>query len=496
MSAARRHISAIVSVALVIVVGALALSVVARTNETVERIHTSDRVVLQRTLSTLTTTYLQFALGESLELASTPGWSLRPGDPGDVARLEAFVQSSKLVDHGAVVVGLDQRPRSVFARAPGLPEATDPGYGPLRAALLAGKPGVSNVMVVGNVPVVALGVPIVEGGIPRALLVTYFRADTSRMQGYSHDLVFGSTGKSFVVDRAGVVVAGPSPALVGKPFGGKVARQVVLDGDRPFEEYSEDGVAYVASASPLELGGWTTVIEQRADEFFGEMRAGGTRVIRSLLMVVCVAAAVLAWLAHKRQRALGRVAHQAYHDTLTGLANRFAFRVRLDEALARARRRSRGLAVLFVDLDHFKAVNDSLGHDAGDELLVAVGERLRSCVREVDMLARMGGDEFTIVLEDLQAQHDAAEVALRIREVLAEPVVVGDQSLAVTASIGVSFSDGGDSADDVLRDADLAMYQAKEAGRNRHAMFHDRSGDGGPQGAVAPAAHRDVPLVT
>ncbi|CAA9587757.1 MAG: diguanylate cyclase/phosphodiesterase (GGDEF & EAL domains) with PAS/PAC sensor(s) [uncultured Thermomicrobiales bacterium] len=167
-----------------------------------------------------------------------------------------------------------------------------------------------------------------------------------------------------------------------------------------------------------------------------------------------------------------RLQYQAFHDPLTDLPNRALFLDRLGHALARARRDGRRSAVLFLDLDRFKDINDSCGHDAGDRLLVAAAARLRGCLRDEDTLARQGGDEFTILLEEVADAEAAALVAERLAAALDAPFPIGGQDHRVTASIGVVLTDGTYSRpEDLLRDADIAMYRAKEAGKARHAVF-------------------------
>jgi diguanylate cyclase (GGDEF)-like protein len=178
--------------------------------------------------------------------------------------------------------------------------------------------------------------------------------------------------------------------------------------------------------------------------------------------------------AQERERAAQeeRIRHQAYHDALTGLPNRASFTEHLEEAMRRAKRAGWPLAILFLDLDLFKRVNDSLGHDAGDRLLRVAAERIRRAVREADMLFRMGGDEFTVLLEDVRGPEEAAMVAGRVLEGIAEPLQLQHHEISVTASIGIALYP----RDDVLgerlvKSADTAMYRAKELGRNRYAFF-------------------------
>jgi diguanylate cyclase (GGDEF)-like protein/PAS domain S-box-containing protein len=163
---------------------------------------------------------------------------------------------------------------------------------------------------------------------------------------------------------------------------------------------------------------------------------------------------------------------QAFHDSLTGLANRALFADRLEHALARTRRFGQPLAVLFLDLDDFKTVNDSLGHGEGDHLLVAVAERLVGAVRTGDTIARMGGDEFAILIEDPTEAEAPIAVAERLLAALEAPFERGARELFVHASVGVAASTtSGQTADDLLRDADVSMYTAKSNGKNRVEVF-------------------------
>jgi diguanylate cyclase (GGDEF)-like protein len=166
--------------------------------------------------------------------------------------------------------------------------------------------------------------------------------------------------------------------------------------------------------------------------------------------------------------------HLAYHDSLTGLPNRTLFSEHLERALARARRGGSRVAVLFLDLDRFKMVNDSLGHAAGDHLLVAVGERLRASLRATDVAARLGGDEFAVLAEDSDPVSGADAVAERILDALREPITVQGRELSVSASLGVAVSGGEGDAEALLRNADLAMYRAKVDGLGRYLVFEQQ----------------------
>jgi diguanylate cyclase (GGDEF)-like protein/PAS domain S-box-containing protein len=177
----------------------------------------------------------------------------------------------------------------------------------------------------------------------------------------------------------------------------------------------------------------------------------------------------------ERKASEARLAHQAFHDVLTGLPNRALFSDRLARALSRAKRHNTYIAVLFLDLDRFKIINDSLGHDAGDQLLAAVANRLRARLRPEDTAARLGGDEFTILMEDITDVAHAAHIADRIAEDLRTPFKVGQHEIFTTSSIGIALSDGkSHRADELMRNADAAMYEAKAHGRAKYEIFDDR----------------------
>ena len=167
-----------------------------------------------------------------------------------------------------------------------------------------------------------------------------------------------------------------------------------------------------------------------------------------------------------------RLRFMAQHDALTGLPNRLLLLDRLKQALARAHWRKRLVAVMFVDLDRFKNINDSLGHDAGDRLLQQLGERFRHCVRDGDTVARFGGDEFVILLDDIASESDITAIAQKVLEALQPSFAVDKQSLYISASIGISlFPNDGDDSSTLLKHADMAMYRAKEAGKNTYQFF-------------------------
>jgi len=175
----------------------------------------------------------------------------------------------------------------------------------------------------------------------------------------------------------------------------------------------------------------------------------------------------------ERVRLESELSYQAFHDSLTGLANKALFTDRLNLAVARMERTRKPMAVMFLDLDNFKTVNDSLGHSIGDELLGVVAEVLLGCIRSTDTAARLGGDEFAVLIDYLDGHSDIISLAERILHALRRPVTLGTTEVVATASIGITFGVPGTTGDQLLRNADLAMYRAKEHGKDRFEEFRD-----------------------
>jgi diguanylate cyclase (GGDEF)-like protein len=199
------------------------------------------------------------------------------------------------------------------------------------------------------------------------------------------------------------------------------------------------------------------LVECGAQDCLLKGRIDGATLVRSLRQ------------ARERKRCSNRLTDLARTDPVTGLANRSGFSQRIAAALSRARRQERQMAVMFLDLDGFKEVNDGFGHSAGDELLKIVGTRLSSVVRDYDAVARLGGDEFALLLEDIGELCDPGEFADRVIRALAEPMVLDNMHHSLTASMGVAlYPDAGATAEQLLKAADEAMYMAKRRGRNRY----------------------------
>jgi diguanylate cyclase (GGDEF)-like protein/PAS domain S-box-containing protein len=173
-----------------------------------------------------------------------------------------------------------------------------------------------------------------------------------------------------------------------------------------------------------------------------------------------------------RRLAEAQIRSLAYHDSLTGLPNRILFGDRLTMAIAQANRQGQIVALLFIELDRFKSINDSLGHSIGDKLLRAVAKRIQSCVREGDTVARLGGDEFTLLFSGLEQSSDATAAAEKVLRALRQPFALDGHELFITASIGVGlYPDDGTDVDTLLKTSDVAMYRAKHQGGDNHQLY-------------------------
>jgi diguanylate cyclase (GGDEF)-like protein/PAS domain S-box-containing protein len=196
-------------------------------------------------------------------------------------------------------------------------------------------------------------------------------------------------------------------------------------------------------------------------------------VVNNLLNDPAVRGVVVnSWDVTERKALVEYLSYQAFHDPLSGLPNRTLFMDRLEHAISRANRRATKVAVLFMDLDNFKVINDSLGHKAGDQLLEAVAERLKACLRPEDTAARLGGDEFTILVEDIAGVDEVIHIAERIADIMQPHFALEDQEVFATVSTGIALnSTAQEQAADLLRHADLAMYRAKRRGKARYEVF-------------------------
>ena len=282
-------------------------------------------------------------------------------------------------------------------------------------------------------------------------------------------MVMDTTGQITYASEASIGLLGRSPEEL---VGGAVRRA------RPPGRH-----LLVAAQLSAELGVMTTAapLELRVRHADGTWRYVEA-VVANLLDRPSVAGIVInARDLTERKRVEAALEHQALHDVLTGLPNRLLFLDRLEQAIARASREHATPAVMFLDLDRFKLVNDGLGHDVGDQLLVGVAERLRGALRPGDTVARFGGDEFVLLFEGLSTPEAADVLARRMLACFAKPFPVGGEQFQASASLGMALGDGTKTAGELVRDADAAMYRAKALGRGRLQLF-----DAMTQDEVAP----------
>jgi diguanylate cyclase (GGDEF)-like protein len=472
----RSTLSLVVVLALVASGGVLGvLTARAATARAVE-VHRADRDALRAVLGKMMYGYFGTGLATLAERADTAEFSMEPGDTRDRAKLRQTVDASLFFGAGAVLTDLTGGVRTAYLPHGVVPPVSDAGYAPMIGALQQGRPGMSSVLPMPDGrKLIALAVPVRRQGVPVGLLVGYIRMDqTGPSKQFLQGVTIGRDAHLYAVDTKGTIGASTRDADVGRTAPVVRALQLAAAGGSGLVTEQRDGVEHVTAYSPIGFGDWSVVIDEPASSFLGPIESGGTQVQIMLIVVLLIAAAVVAVLHHRRQLAVQQLADQALRDPLTGLPNRILFQSRLDASLTPASMPSGGVGLLFCDLDGFKQVNDGYGHAAGDELLIAVGERLRASVRDTDLVARMGGDEFTVLLDGgadtvEETRRRAQEVALRITERLAEPVDVGlgRPPARVGVSIGVcvldpaTLSTGGQEVPDILRLADDAMYRAK-----------------------------------
>lgn len=245
--------------------------------------------------------------------------------------------------------------------------------------------------------------------------------------------------------------------LAGKPWKSLLSKESYAQARAAYRDAMLDGRA------ELEMTG----LRKDGTEFQGQVVLVAAYDHRAQLCVHCFLRDV-----SDQKKLEAKIRHQAFHDALTGLPNRLLFLDRVQQGLRRLKRSKGGMGVMFIDLDNFKYVNDSLGHDEGDQLLKHVARRISEVLREEDTVARLGGDEFTVLLEGVTSACQVVALAERVVENLRRPIVTGGRELFMTTSVGVVFNEESSATpDELLRDADTAMYQAKGGGKNRVAIF-------------------------
>jgi diguanylate cyclase (GGDEF)-like protein len=462
----RHGLPLVISALLVLTTGAVGIAMNNRATDKAETVVTAARDQFETALASLGKQYVLFSLKEGLDYAATASWDLEPGDPGDVARLRAFVDHAALINYGAALVSLDGRLISAYSAGNVLPAPSDPRLASVAASLRRGQPGISPVLRIGRMSLVALAVPVLAEGRPVAVFVGFVCLDDSALETYVEHLHFGKTGRVYVLDAGGTVVAASDPTAIGHFLAKPTVLAAEARGAAAARKTSHGAtVAY----APLGVGGWSGAIIQDSGEFYGPTRSGHVGMLLAILGLLVAAAGVVAVVGARgesaRRRLQDQLTHKAYHDDLTALPNRALFNRTLREALTRTDGPSQ-VTVFYVDVDDFKRVNDRRGHEAGDALLIEVAERLRRAMRADDLIARLGGDEFAVLSEHLPDPEAASRVAARVAQQLGRPFALGDEVIEIGASVGVAVGVAGHSdPEDLLHHADQAMYRAKTAGK-------------------------------
>jgi diguanylate cyclase (GGDEF)-like protein/PAS domain S-box-containing protein len=590
----RNWIAVGVSVILLLAVGSIGIVVNRSALRAADTVHRADSQALAVNNTTLAG---QLQLLSAAELNAFPAnhiLNLGSGDLADRQALTAFAAKTTYFQYGMVITDLTGAPLN-STRASGLPSATDAGYAPLRASLLAGQPGFSSIMTVDGVALEAVAVPIMVGGAPAAVLIGFNDVAKTQLQAYVVKLS-DQVHRTMIVDSTGRVAATSADGTIGTLLEPQLIASARGAVGAKFVDYRSGGTKMIAIVIGGMPGGWAYVRTQSTASFEGAVHSRNQTINLLLIAMLLIGAVGVTILGYRTQTvrrraderfqalfqhapdlvavldAEGRIAysspsagavlnvepgslsgtrildivhpddrervggqlaklmterdgvvrvqtrvaapggpyqwfevtasnqmhnpslngivvnardvsenhafqerltHEAEHDPLTGLPNRRRMQDALGSSL-----RTEPVAVLFVDLDGFKPVNDAYGHETGDELLRQVAERLSACVRENDVLARVGGDEFVMLMPGVINPADAEAMSARFRAAINAPFVVGGVEVEIGASVGVHLATSTDDPDQALRAADHAMYRVKRAGGSRRAVRTDDRRDG------------------
>ena len=586
----RNWIAVVVSVVLLMAAGMIGILVNRSALRAADTVHRSDSLALGINNGTLVGQLKLLSAAELNDFGTSHELDLAPGNASARRALAGFTGKSAFFQYGVAITDLSGTVLNA-SRATGLPPATDPGYGPLRRALLSGQPGFSSLMMVGDVALEAVAVPIRSNGVPVALLLGYADSATTQLQAYALQL----RNEAYVttaVDSTGRITAASEAPLIGTLIDPALVSAVASAKEATFVEYRAGGTAMIAVVAPGIPGGGSYIRTQTLASFDGAVHQRSQTLnltLLAMLLIGVVGISVLGYRSSIQRRrsdqrfqalvqhapdmvavldAEGRVAyaspsaasalglepgvlhgrsvfdvmhpddrdgmqekltallderdgvlrlqcriiaaegvarwfdvtasnqlsnpalagivinardvsenrafqerltHEAQHDPLTGLPNRRRMQAALGSSL-----HTGTVAVLFVDLDGFKPVNDRFGHEAGDELLRQVATRLSGCVREGDVLSRVGGDEFVMLMPGVRDTTDAEAMSERVCRAVEMPFLVGDNEITIGASVGVHLAPSASDPDQALRSADHAMYAVKHAGRNGRAPVAGR----------------------
>jgi len=406
---------------------------------------------------------------------------------GPRATLTATLSSFESAGAGAEVEVFDARGDPI-AKSPGAVASgikTVIGYQQLHEAL-DGRQQISDVLVRRPSPAVMVAVMTpFETRFGRRVLVSLISAAeiSSFASGFLASAPAVRGGRAFLIDGADRLLASSSPNM---PQGIRIP-DAALAKAVAGRSSGDVGDSYFAAAPVMTGTAWKVVLAAPRSTLLASIQGSTRRTawllfglfVLAVLALLAVADAAIrksAQLGSARDRELAarELAHERLHDSLTGLPNRALFLDRAELALARARRTERAVAVLFIDLDHFKRINDSLGHEVGDQLLTVLAERLREAIRPQDTVSRFGGDEFLILCDELDEPDDAVRVAARVRGTLDRPFDVAGRSVHITCCVGIAIHAPADPEVDaatLVRDSDAAMYRVKAQGRGGVRVF-------------------------
>ncbi|MCY1140109.1 sensor domain-containing diguanylate cyclase [Actinoplanes sp. Pm04-4] len=577
----RNWIAVVVGVVLLAAAGTIGFLVNRSALRAADEVHMADSRALAVNNGTLVGRLQLLSAGELGDFLTGNTLHLGRDNATDRATLRAFAAKSSTFGYGALLVTLDGQVLT-SSRATGVPAADNAGWKPLFTMLTSGeRAGFSSIMVVDGTYLEAVGVPVVVGGAPAAVLVGLNNVATTDLQQYTVTLS-SEVHQTAVVDSTGTIAATNRVRELGTQIDPAIRRALAAQLTGGFVEYTTvAGTQMVAITVGGLPGGWSYVRTQTKKSFDGAVHTKSQTLnmtMGAMLLIGVLAMFLLGWRTQMQRRraderfqalfqhapdlvsvlgangdieysspsaaaVLGydegvlvgtsvfalvhpddqqrmrdqfgrlltnrdellrlqcrvrsaageyrwfeftasnqmhnqalhgivinardisenrafqeRLAHEAQHDALTGLPNRRRMQDALGSSL-----REQPVAVLFVDLDGFKPVNDAYGHEAGDELLRQVAARLSACVREWDVLARVGGDEFVILMPGVLGPADSDAMTARIRDAIAHPFVVGGAQVRIGASVGVHLAAGATDPDEALRAADHAMYAVKHA---------------------------------
>ena len=463
----RRHASLLVSGGLVVLIAVLGLVAGQSASRQARDVHRADRLTLQVTLAGLTERYTLISAAEVQTVLKDMGrWSGRPGDPATAARLAEVVERTRVLDAGAVLVDPLGQPLGGHAEGGLLPEEDDPGWAPLKQAVLRrdGQLPVSGVLDATRRPLLAFGLPVELEGGRTGLFIGLWSTRDSALQEYVSDRR-GQTQDVYIVDGAGTVVAGPRAPELGGPLPlPEIRREVASTGAAGVLDTEDAGTRHVTLHAPVGTTGWTSLAVDDADTFEGALIRSGRLTQMAVVALLLIAGTGLVVLHRKREAALTAA---ALRDDLTGLWNRRGWQAVATHELQRAQRQGQERVLLFVDLDGLKLVNDVLGHREGDRAIVDAASVLTAASRSSDLVGRLGGDEFVLLLAegtDLAAARDRVVEALAVHN--ARSNAGYDLRLSLGAAVWLPHEPC--SLDELVRRADASMYADKSARPARH----------------------------